>query len=274
MPPRRSSCTRTRRRRCSDGWPTAFARASIPERVVTYIIDRNVNYTNVCVARCNFCAFYRPGRLRRRLRARVRGDLPEDRRDHRARRRPAAAAGRPQSRPAARVVRGPVPGGEVAVPGLPAARAVASRSAAHLAAVAAAGAGGDRAADRRRAGQHSRRRRRDSRRPRPPAPQLLRQGDGRRVARRDARRAPRRAPHDRDDDVRHRRDDGGADRAHGPAARAAGRDRRLHGVHHLELSARAHRARRRRKPPASSTCARWRSPASCSTTSTTCRRRG
>jgi cyclic dehypoxanthinyl futalosine synthase len=34
--------------------------ASIPERVVTYIIDRNVNYTNICVARCNFCAFYRP----------------------------------------------------------------------------------------------------------------------------------------------------------------------------------------------------------------------
>ena len=29
------------------------------ERVVTYIIDRNVNYTNVCVAKCNFCAFYR-----------------------------------------------------------------------------------------------------------------------------------------------------------------------------------------------------------------------
>jgi cyclic dehypoxanthinyl futalosine synthase len=31
-----------------------------PERIVSYIIDRNVNYTNVCVARCNFCAFYRP----------------------------------------------------------------------------------------------------------------------------------------------------------------------------------------------------------------------
>src|SRR5262245_63011548 len=30
-----------------------------PERVVTYIIDRNVNYTNICIARCNFCAFYR-----------------------------------------------------------------------------------------------------------------------------------------------------------------------------------------------------------------------
>jgi cyclic dehypoxanthinyl futalosine synthase len=30
-----------------------------PEALVTYIIDRNVNYTNVCVAKCNFCAFYR-----------------------------------------------------------------------------------------------------------------------------------------------------------------------------------------------------------------------
>ena len=30
-----------------------------PDRAVTYIIDRNVNYTNVCVAKCNFCAFYR-----------------------------------------------------------------------------------------------------------------------------------------------------------------------------------------------------------------------
>jgi len=33
-----------------------------PEPIVTYIVDRNVNYTNVCVARCSFCAFYRdPG---------------------------------------------------------------------------------------------------------------------------------------------------------------------------------------------------------------------
>jgi cyclic dehypoxanthinyl futalosine synthase len=31
-----------------------------PAGVVTYIIDRNVNYTNICVARCTFCAFYRP----------------------------------------------------------------------------------------------------------------------------------------------------------------------------------------------------------------------
>jgi cyclic dehypoxanthinyl futalosine synthase len=30
-----------------------------PEPVVTYIIDRNINYTNVCVADCGFCAFAR-----------------------------------------------------------------------------------------------------------------------------------------------------------------------------------------------------------------------
>src|ERR1700716_81669 len=33
-----------------------------PDNVVTYIIDRNVNYTNVCNVVCTFCAFYRrPG---------------------------------------------------------------------------------------------------------------------------------------------------------------------------------------------------------------------
>jgi cyclic dehypoxanthinyl futalosine synthase len=30
-----------------------------PGNVVSYIIDRNINYTNVCVADCGFCAFYR-----------------------------------------------------------------------------------------------------------------------------------------------------------------------------------------------------------------------
>ncbi|MGC3988494.1 MAG: hypothetical protein QM796_02180 [Chthoniobacteraceae bacterium] len=29
------------------------------EEVVTYIIDRNINYTNVCDTYCKFCAFYR-----------------------------------------------------------------------------------------------------------------------------------------------------------------------------------------------------------------------
>ncbi len=33
-----------------------------PENIVTYIIDRNINYTNVCNVVCTFCAFYRrPG---------------------------------------------------------------------------------------------------------------------------------------------------------------------------------------------------------------------
>ena len=30
-----------------------------PHSTVTYIVDRNINYTNVCVADCGFCAFYR-----------------------------------------------------------------------------------------------------------------------------------------------------------------------------------------------------------------------
>jgi len=30
-----------------------------PENIVTFVIDRNVNYTNVCVAGCKFCAFQR-----------------------------------------------------------------------------------------------------------------------------------------------------------------------------------------------------------------------
>jgi cyclic dehypoxanthinyl futalosine synthase len=39
-------------------------RKSNPDEV-TFIVDRNVNYTNVCVTDCNFCAFYRqPGDTR------------------------------------------------------------------------------------------------------------------------------------------------------------------------------------------------------------------
>src|SRR5881409_1846792 len=36
--------------------------ARIPDKVVTFVIDSNPNYTNVCVTDCQFCAFYRkPG---------------------------------------------------------------------------------------------------------------------------------------------------------------------------------------------------------------------
>ena len=31
-----------------------------PEGVATYVIDRNINYTNYCTEYCTFCAFYRP----------------------------------------------------------------------------------------------------------------------------------------------------------------------------------------------------------------------
>ncbi len=36
--------------------------ARIPDKVVTFVIDSNPNYTNVCITDCQFCAFYRkPG---------------------------------------------------------------------------------------------------------------------------------------------------------------------------------------------------------------------
>lgn len=30
-----------------------------PENLVTFVVDRNVNYTNICESKCKFCAFYR-----------------------------------------------------------------------------------------------------------------------------------------------------------------------------------------------------------------------
>jgi len=42
----------------------AVCRQRVPgsERRTTFVIDRNINYTNICVSRCRFCSFYRaPG---------------------------------------------------------------------------------------------------------------------------------------------------------------------------------------------------------------------
>ncbi len=37
-------------------------KAQVPGKLVTYLIDRNINYTNVCTINCHFCSFYRsPG---------------------------------------------------------------------------------------------------------------------------------------------------------------------------------------------------------------------
>ncbi len=32
----------------------------LPPHRVTYLVDRNINYSNVCITDCQFCAFYRP----------------------------------------------------------------------------------------------------------------------------------------------------------------------------------------------------------------------
>jgi cyclic dehypoxanthinyl futalosine synthase len=33
-----------------------------PQKITTFVVDRNINYTNVCWVDCKFCAFYRHGR--------------------------------------------------------------------------------------------------------------------------------------------------------------------------------------------------------------------
>ena len=36
--------------------------SQVPGKLVTYMIDRNINYTNICTINCHFCSFYRsPG---------------------------------------------------------------------------------------------------------------------------------------------------------------------------------------------------------------------
>ena len=40
-------------------WALAVAQRMHPEDYRTYVIDRNINYTNVCTAKCTFCAFRR-----------------------------------------------------------------------------------------------------------------------------------------------------------------------------------------------------------------------
>ena len=38
----------------------AVRQLRVPGNLVTYLVDRNVNYTNVCTTNCQFCGFYRP----------------------------------------------------------------------------------------------------------------------------------------------------------------------------------------------------------------------
>jgi len=42
-------------------WADARCRVLHGDAVRTYVIDRNINYTNICTAKCTFCAFRRDG---------------------------------------------------------------------------------------------------------------------------------------------------------------------------------------------------------------------
>ena len=42
-------------------WADARCRHLHGDQLRTYVIDRNINYTNVCTAKCTFCAFRRDG---------------------------------------------------------------------------------------------------------------------------------------------------------------------------------------------------------------------
>ena len=38
----------------------AVRQLRVPGNIVTYLVDRNINYSNVCTTNCTFCGFYRP----------------------------------------------------------------------------------------------------------------------------------------------------------------------------------------------------------------------
>ena len=37
----------------------SIRREKHPDNRVTFVVDRNVNYSNICESKCRFCAFYR-----------------------------------------------------------------------------------------------------------------------------------------------------------------------------------------------------------------------
>ena len=124
-PPRRSSSSR-RLRSSSSGRRRRRSRRRIhPGDRATYQVDRNINYTNVCVYRCTFCAFYRKGRA-----TRTPTSCRSRRSARRSRRRSLLGgtgrppAGRRPRRAALPVLRGapllpprPLPGASTATPG-------------------------------------------------------------------------------------------------------------------------------------------------------------
>ena len=219
----------------------AVTRRLHPETYRTYNIDRNINYTNVCTAVCDFCAFYRTPKIaegyvldrdgaatrRSRRRSTLGGDQilmqgglhPEFKlewyeellRDIKRRFPQVNIHGfsPPEIHHFTKVSKLPL-------------RTVLERlKAAGLGSLP--GGGAEILVDRVRSGDHAR------------------QGADRRLAEREPRLARAGRPQHGDDDVRPRRNAGRADRAPGAAAAAAGRNGRLHRLHLLDVSARAHR---------------------------------
>ncbi len=64
-PPRLSQNDAVELYRCADHNDLMYVanekrRMLLPGNTVTYLVDRNINYTNVCTINCHFCSFYRP----------------------------------------------------------------------------------------------------------------------------------------------------------------------------------------------------------------------
>ena len=201
---RRSSCIATRRRSLLGRLADGVRARKHPDGVVTYIIDRNVNYTNVCVAQVQLLRVLPP----RRLAARATCSASTSCSGRSTRRSRSAACqlllqgGHNPDLPLD-LVRGSVPRDQgSAIPTfklhalsppevihlsrlsqLPVPEVIERLIAAGLDSIP--GGGAEILVDRVRK-----------------AAALLRQGDRRRMARRHAPRAPRRPAHDGDDDVR------------------------------------------------------------------------
>ena len=211
---------------------------------ITYIIDRNVNYTNVCVTDCDFCAFYRrPGRPRE-------GYLLPKTVIYKKIEETIAIGGTGSSCRAVTIPTSAIDYYEDLFRSLkerypihlhalspPEIQHIARRSKLTVPATLDAAA-------RRGARLDPGRRRRDPRRPRA-RDHRAEEDEDRGLARRHAPRAPARHVDDRDDDVRPRRDARRAHRAHAPHPRAAGRDARLPRLHLVDVPAGRHAARRR-----------------------------
>ena len=224
--------------------------------VVTFIVDRNLNYTNVCYTDCEFCAFYRrPGDTREGY------TLPK-----------AVIFKKIEETLALDGTAVLMQGGHNPDLGIDwyedLFRSIKARYPIHLHALSpseiqhiarkARLTPSETLSRLRDAGLDSLpgRRRRDPGRPRA-QDHLAEEDHVRRVAADHARRPPPGHEHHRDHDVGPCRDARGAGRAPAPDPRAAGRDARLPRVHLVDVPARQHRARAARdagRRRASTTC--------------------